>query len=133
MNPNDTKDVPEKVHISVVTLRDPATGLPCQVLKPAFDSALRRNEPIVITLYPEDSVPAKPGPMNEDDEVLAEIITTNPGIGRKDIIRLAESNYNVIITDGTFVDRLRAGSPLKSRGYYSDSKGWYPPRCGTTE
>lgn len=113
--------------ISVVTLKDPRTGLPVQVLKPEYELALRRKQPIVITIYPEDAIPDTSERMSEEDEVIAEIIDLNPGCDKDDIYRLAEANYNVVLGTDGLKNRMRRGRPLPSCGYHVKNRCYYPP------
>lgn len=120
-------DVNNSARIPVVTLKDPRTGLPVQVLKPEYESALRRKQPITITIYPEDALPDTSDRMSEEDEIIAEIIDTNPGCDRADIYRLAEANYGLILGTDGLKNRMRRGQPLPSKGYHSKNRRYYPP------
>lgn len=128
MSQHHSTDASNQVSIAVVTLRDPMTGLPCQVLRPAYEHAKKHGRPIVITLYPDNIEPSTIK-LSEMDEVIAEIITDNPGCLRADIEHIAASRYGTTIgTDGV-KNRMRNDMPLRNLGYYVEHRRYYPPKA----
>jgi len=131
MRTNNSKDAPGVAKIPFVLVPDPNTGLMCQILKPAYEHALRTGGEIVIRIdpnaYEASRAESDPAPMTETDEIIAEIIDLNPGCVKDDIYRLAESRYSTPLGTDGLKNRMRKGYPLPSRGYHVKQNRYFPP------
>lgn len=131
MSTDSSTDATRLATIPTITLHDPMTGLPCQVLRPAYEHALKTGQPIVIRLMPHMDEGVKPPPAeHEDDEVIAEIIDDNPGLLRSEIEDIAKRQYRPLGA-GAVKRRMADGMPLRLAGYHTAGKGratrYFPP------
>lgn len=131
--PHDSStDAPaSSVTLETITISDPMTGLPCTVLRAAYEHSLRSGEPIIIRLLPHlERGRTRPPERNEDDEIIGEIIADNPGLTRIEIEEHAAKHYRRLGA-GTFTRRMAKGMPLAVEGYHSIGRGkatrYFPP------
>lgn len=132
MHNDSSTDAPvSSVTLDIITLHDPMTGLPCTVLRAAYEHSLRTGEPIILRLVPHiEAGRTRPPQRNEDDGIIAEIIDDNPGLTRPEVEEHAAKHYRRLGA-GTFARRMAKGMPLTVEGYHSVGKGkatrYFPP------